>query len=311
MQEPNWTNVERSELERIVRAGFSEDLDAAGDITTRSLGLEHAGRANIVSRSAGVVAGLPALGALLALWQTEFADRWYAGQEPLYSTTFVKDGPIAKGEVVAQLAGPMCQILAVERLTLNLLSRLSGVATLTARYVQAVAGTKARVYDTRKTTPGWRYLEKYAVKTGGGENHRIGLFDAVLIKDNHLAHLAQTEADPVRAAIHKARSFVPTGTIVEVEIDSLTQLESALVARPDIVLLDNMNFENLSLAVELRDRLAPGVALEASGGVNLRTVAEIARSGVDRISVGALTHSAPILDLGLDYVDQPANGPMP
>ncbi len=197
---------------------------------------------------------------------------------------------------------------------LNLLGRLSGIATLTSQYVEAVAGTGAQIYDTRKTTPGWRRLEKYAVRCGGGHNHRTGLFDAVLIKDNHLALGSRsTGKDATRftpaEAVRRARRFIersglPTAnsTIVEIEVDTLEQLVEVLPAAPDIVLLDNMTPQQLRQAVATRDKIDRSIQLEASGGVNLDSVAAIAASGVDRISVGALTHSAVSLDLGLDWL---------
>jgi nicotinate-nucleotide pyrophosphorylase (carboxylating) len=210
---------------------------------------------------------------------------------------------------------------------LNVLGRLSGIATLTRRYVDAIAGTKARIYDTRKTTPGWRRLEKYAVRQGGGHNHRTGLFDAILIKDNHLAFVSRESASLVAAddpsdrdrvdrvakaagAVRTAREFLANAfpgddrskMILEVEADSLAQLEAMLVEQPNIVLLDNMSPAQLREAVLLRDRNAPAVELEASGGVNLTTVRAIAEAGVDRISVGELTHSASALDIGLDWL---------
>jgi nicotinate-nucleotide pyrophosphorylase (carboxylating) len=191
---------------------------------------------------------------------------------------------------------------------LNLLGRLSGIATLTRQYVAAVEGTKARIYDTRKTTPGWRRLEKYAVRMGGGHNHRTGLFDAVLIKDNHLAFSVGqglTLAEAVRQARRCVESAPKPGhkepLLIEVEVDTLEQLEQVLAATPDMVLLDNMRPDELREAVAMRDRLAQQIELEASGGVNLATVAEIARTGIERISVGALTHSAAALDVGLDW----------
>jgi nicotinate-nucleotide pyrophosphorylase (carboxylating) len=195
----------------------------------------------------------------------------------------------------------MRKLLAMERTALNFLQRLSGVATMTARFVDEVAGTRALILDTRKTTPGWRALEKYAVRCGGGTNHRIGLHDAVLIKDNHLAWLAEG-GDPIGRAVGLARAGAPEGTkFIEVEVDTLEQLDRALEVGPDIILVDNLGPEKLAEAVRRRDAKAPGVLLEASGGVNLSTVGAIARSGVDRISVGALTHSAPALDIGLDF----------
>ena len=223
-----------------------------------------------------------------------------------HSRPLVTDGDsVEAGTVLAFIAGPMRELLAMERTALNFLQRLSGVATLTARFVQAVRGTNAVILDTRKTTPGWRALEKYAVRCGGGRNHRSGLFDAVLIKDNHLAWIeSHDQADPIGAAISAARAGAPAGTVIEVEVDTLDQLDRALECRPDIILVDNIGPHGLAEAVRRRDERAPGVKLEASGGVSLATVADLARTGVDRISVGALTHSAPALDIGLDF-DRP------
>jgi nicotinate-nucleotide pyrophosphorylase (carboxylating) len=199
-------------------------------------------------------------------------------------------------------------------LILNFLGRLSGIATQTRRFVELVAGTNARVYDTRKTAPGWRRLEKYAVRQGGGHNHRTGLFDAVLIKDNHLAlgeiATGGSQFSPAEA-VRRARRFIGEnfpdddprrGMIVEVEVDSLLQYREVLDAMPDIVLLDNFAVHELRAAAELRNRIAPDVELEASGGVSLASIGDIARTGVDRISAGALTHSAVALDVALDWI---------
>ena len=199
-----------------------------------------------------------------------------------------------------ELRGRAAPILTGERTALNFLQRLSGVASLTRQFVDAVAGLPVKILDTRKTTPGWRRLEKYAVRMGGGTNHRIGLFDMVLIKDNHLAALKPRET-AIKQAVESARSEFPT-LPVEVEVDSLEQLDQALAVRPDIVLLDNMPPERMREAVARRNAAAPEVKLEASGGVNLQTVRAIAETGVDRISVGALTHSAKALDIALDYI---------
>ncbi len=193
---------------------------------------------------------------------------------------------------------------------MNFIGRLSGIATLTRRYLERVSGTRAGIYDTRKTTPGWRRLEKYAVRCGGGCNHRTGLFDAVLIKDNHLAIVARNNdmtlspADAVQRARARLQEILPdeaSRMILEVEVDSLAQLQQVLPACPDIVLLDNMTPEELRRAVAQRDAAGAATQLEASGGVNLETIAAIARSGVDRISIGALTHSAVSLDVALDW----------
>lgn len=281
---------EREECERLLEWGWREDLgEPPRDLTTEAV-LEGDPRAAAVvaARSRGVVAGLPVLDLI--------AQRLGIEAVPL-----ALDGPVEEGAKVARLAGSLRKILAIERLLLNFLCRLGGVATLTAQYVARACGTKAKICDTRKTTPGWRRLEKYAVRIGGGVNHRLALFDGVLVKDNHLAELARTEARPIQVAVERARAGTPAGTLLEVEVDDLVQLEEALSARPDMILLDNLSLEYLSLAVEMRDLRAPGVLLEASGGVHLDAVAAIARTGVDRISVGALTHSPPALDLALDF----------
>jgi nicotinate-nucleotide pyrophosphorylase (carboxylating) len=202
---------------------------------------------------------------------------------------------------LARVRGPMRSILTGERTALNFLQRLSGVATQTARHAALVADLLCKVLDTRKTTPGWRLLEKYAVRMGGGHNHRMGLCDGVLIKDNHLAALGPTTS-AVAQAVRLAREKHGTGVPLEIEVDTLEQLDVALAARPDIVLLDNMGPEQLREAVRRRDAVAPGVQLEASGGVSLGTLRAIAETGVDCVSIGALTHSAVALDIGLDYL---------
>ena len=281
---------ERAEALRLLRWGLDEDLGAAGDITsTATLPPDLRGAATMTPRHAGVVAGLPALPLLAELHGGGVRVELLRG-----------DGPVAAGEPVARFSGPCRALLTIERTGLNFVCHLSGIATLTAQYVAAARGTKAKICDTRKILPGWRRLAKYAVRRGGGTNHRIGLFDAILIKDNHLAALAQRDSRPIAAAISRARAAVPPGTVVQCEVDCLAQLEEALAARPDMVLLDNMDNATLRAAVLRRDAAAPGVILEASGGVTLSTIAGIAATGVERISVGALTHSAPALDLGLD-----------
>jgi nicotinate-nucleotide pyrophosphorylase (carboxylating) len=225
----------------------------------------------------------------------------------------VRDGTsVDAGTILALVRGEARTLLTAERLVLNLIGRLSGVATLTAQFVEAIAGTTARIYDTRKTTPGWRRLEKYAVRCGGGYNHRSGLFDAVLIKDNHLAlgrtalrAAGFTPAVAVRQARDFLRAMFPDDARgempIEVEVDTLAQLVEVLPAAPDIVLLDNMTLDQLREAVRLRNELAPTMELEASGGVRTETVRSIAETGVDRISAGALTHSAVSRDVALDW----------
>lgn len=209
-----------------------------------------------------------------------------------------RDGQRVKaGEPLLRVHGPARAILSAERVALNFLQRLSGIATLTARFVAAVRGTRARILDTRKTTPGWRRFEKYAVRCGGGHNHRFGLFDMVLIKDNHRVALRGARPNPIAAAVRAARKRFPH-LRVEVEADTLAQVRQALAAGADVILLDNMTPRQLREAV----RLASGRAqTEASGGVTLRNVRAIARAGVDFISVGALTHSARAVDIGLDF----------
>ena len=264
-----------------------------GDITTESTIPDKArGAAEFVARTAGVVAGIPVLH--LVAWRFGLGN-WF---RPL-----VKDGDrVQPGTPLASVAGPMRALLSMERTGLNFLQRLSGIATLTARFVSEVVETKAVILDTRKTTPGWRALEKYAVRCGGGKNHRFGLYDQVLIKDNHLAWMAHLgEPDPIVASVASARAKSPAATVIEVEVDTLEQFDRALVCAPDIVLIDNLGPAQLAEAVRRRDTRAPRVLLEASGGVNLATVAALARTGVDRVSVGALTHSAPALDIGLDF----------
>ena len=280
---------EAAAADALIRLALAEDLGEAGDLTSRlTIPAAARGAASFVPRAPGVVAGLPLLSLIAARLDPELRVACHAA-----------DGDaLTPGTPVAAVEGPLRSLLAAERTMLNFLQRLSGVASLTREFVAAVAGTRARVLDTRKTTPGFRLLEKYAVRAGGGVNHRAGLHDAVLIKDNHLAGLG---AGAVPKAVAAARDSAPPGCVVQVEVDDLDQLEQALAARPDIVLLDNMGLEQLRRAVTRRDAAAPGVLLEASGGVNLRSVRGIAETGVDRVSVGALTHSAPALDIGLDY----------
>ncbi|MDX1944053.1 MAG: carboxylating nicotinate-nucleotide diphosphorylase [Pirellulaceae bacterium] len=299
-----WSSQIEDDCRRLVRLAVYEDLDRGYDWTTVSLVPEGAtAAAEVVARQAGVIAGLKA--ARIVLDEMDAAATW----EPAAS-----DGAqVTAGTVLATVRGSARDLLTCERPLLNFLGKLSGIASLTRRYVEAIAGTKARLYDTRKTTPGWRRLEKYAVHCGGGRNHRTGLFDAVLIKDNHLALGRQPDIaahySPAEAVV-RARQFVRESLagdpraetmIVEVEVDSLAQLAQVLPVAPDIVLLDNMPPDLLRQAVALRDEVAPAVELEASGGINLTTVRAVAETGVERISAGALTHSAIGLDVALDW----------
>jgi len=289
----SWNEPERSAAQALINLALLEDLGPNGDVTTNALiGRGEIGSVAIVARDSGVLAGLP-----VARMVFESVDSDVAFDE------LMDDGAtIEHGSVIARLTGRVPSLLTGERTALNFLTHLSGVASLTRRYVKLVDGTKASIFDTRKTLPGWRLLEKYAVRAGGGRNHRVGLYDMVLIKDNHLAawHAARPEAT-VAGAVLAARAHAGTAVPVEVEVDTLLQLEDALAGRPDFVLLDNMTCDQLREAVAIRDAAAPEVKLEASGGVNLATVGEIARTGVERISVGALTHSAVALDLAFDW----------
>jgi nicotinate-nucleotide pyrophosphorylase (carboxylating) len=295
MPQTEFDPAARRNAEALLDMAIAEDLGTAGDLTAdATIPASARGGARFVARAGGVIAGMP----VLELITVRF------GVRPFYNP-LVRDGDrVEPGAPIAEVHGPMRNLLAMERTALNFLQRLSGIATLTARFVAeaASARTRAVILDTRKTTPGWRALEKYAVRCGGGTNHRFGLYDAVLIKDNHLAWLAHLgHADPVGSAVAAARSHAPAGTVVEVEVDTLDQLDRALACGPDIILVDNLGPDRLAEAVRRRDERAPAILLEASGGVRLDTVAALASTGVDRISVGALTHSAPALDIGLDY----------
>lgn len=276
--------LEPEALARLVRAALEEDR-AFDDVTTRAtVPTDRRVRAQLVARHEGILAGGPlAVAAFHAL------------DAALDIRVFLHDGAtLVRGAVVLEVEGAARAILSAERVALNFVQRLSGVATLTARYAIAIRGTAAQLVDTRKTTPGWRDLEKYAVRCGGGANHRRDLADAVLIKDNHLAACD----GEVGEAVRRARAAAPDGMVVQVECDTLDQVRAAVDVGVDSVLLDNMSVETLRSAVTLcRGRCWT----EASGGVTLETIRQIAEAGVDRISVGALTHSAPALDLALDF----------
>ncbi|MFZ4786610.1 MAG: carboxylating nicotinate-nucleotide diphosphorylase [Beijerinckiaceae bacterium] len=266
-----------------VRRALEEDLGRAGDITTTATIPASAGaRAVIASREAGVIAGLP------------LAEAAFHMIAPgLRFIALVGDGGhVNAGDVVAEIEGSARAVLSAERVALNFLGRLSGIASLTNRFVRQVAGTDCRIVCTRKTTPGLRAFEKYAVRCGGGFNHRYGLDDAVLIKDNHIA-----VAGGVAAALRAAKASVGHLVKIEIEVDTIAQLREVLAEGADVVLLDNMGVEMLREAVAM---VEGAMLTEASGGVNLDTVAAIAATGVDMVSVGALTHSPRVLDLGLD-----------
>lgn len=284
----------------LLTLALREDLNEAGDITSDSIiDVAANGRAAIVARQSGVISGLAALPML-----TERITTRYHRFERVEIDQRSQDGDLcAAGETIAELNGNMRTILALERTMLNLLSRMSGVAALTRKYVDAIKGTKAVICDTRKTMPGMRVLDKYAVRCGGGTLHRLGLFDAALYKDNHLAGVPIDKLSELLATAAKKVREEYKPTFVEVEVDSIAQLKQILHIEKgivDIVLLDNFNILNLQEAVAMRDELAPQVKLESSGGVTFDTVRTIAETGIDRISVGALTHSAPHLDIALD-----------
>jgi nicotinate-nucleotide pyrophosphorylase (carboxylating) len=267
-----------------VRRALDEDLGRAGDITSRATIPEGAqARAKLVVRKGGTIAGLECARSAFHMLDEKISFR-----------ALSRDGDkVAAGAILAEIQGAAAPVLAAERVALNFVGRLSGIATLTAAYVERIGNAKARVSCTRKTTPGLRALEKYAVRCGGGVNHRYGLDDAVLIKDNHIA-----VAGGVRSALDKARAAVGHLVKIEIEVDSLVQLREVLASgKADAVLLDNMNVKTLTEAVAL---VSGKLQTEASGGVTLETIAAIAATGVDLVSSGALTHSAPALDVALD-----------
>ena len=276
-----------AEIRRAVRAALEEDL-GAGDVTTlATVPASAESVAYLNAREPLVVAGL------------QFAAMAFRELSPKIKLEELAGdgGRVKAGGKVLRIAGPSRAILSAERVALNFVQRLSGVATATAQYVEAVGETSAKILDTRKTTPGWRRFEKYAVSCGGGQNHRMGLHDLVLIKDNHLVALRNEKPNAIAAAVARARARYPK-LKVEVEADNLQQVEQAVEAGADIVLLDNMAPARLRLAVEL---VGGRAKTEASGGVNLKTVGAIAATGVDYISVGAITHSARAVDLALDF----------
>src|SRR5262245_45604778 len=276
-----------SALRHLVEHALDEDL-GRGDVTTDLLvPADLEARAVVKSRSEGVVAGL------------EVAALVFAVADPHAKVTpLTADGSrIVPGQDLATVSGTARGMLRGERVALHFLQRMSGVAPLTARYVDAIKGSRARIIDTRKTTPGLRALERYAVRAGGGFNHRHDLSDAMLVKDNHIAAIAARKLSLVDA-VQAARRAMPHTMKIEIEVDRLDQILEALAAGADIILLDNMSPDEMRRAVAL---IGGRAAAEASGGVNLTTVAAIAATGVDVISVGALTHSAPVLDIGLDF----------
>ncbi len=280
--------LSKTEIQQAVRTALAEDV-GTGDVTTLATVAESASaNALVVAREPLVVCGSAF---------AECAFHELSNQVKVERVAPEKQH-VGAGETILRIVGPTRAVLTAERVTLNFLQRLSGVATLTAKYVDAVKGTKAKILDTRKTTPGWRRFEKYAVSCGGGTNHRIGLFDAILIKDNHLAMLRNEPPNAIEAAVRRAREKFPN-LPVEVEADTADQVQQALLAGANIILLDNMSLEDLRTAVGW---IAGRAKTEASGGINLANIREVAETGVDFISVGAITHSARAVDIGLDFV---------
>ena len=272
----------------LIEKALEEDLGDRGDITSDAIFSSQAGEARIVAKQEGILAGAPVAAEVF---------RHVDGQTRV--EFLLEDGStFAKGDEIARIAGKVRSLLRAERTALNFLGRLSGIATFTRRFVEAVEGTGCKILDTRKTTPAYRVLEKYAVRMGGGVNHRFGLYDMVLIKDNHIA-----AAGGVSQAVERVRSYLHSRGIaskIEVEVTSLAQLQEALALKVDRIMLDNMSLEEMRRAVEIA---AGRVLLEASGNVTLERVRAIAETGVDFISVGALTHSAPVCDFSMRMED--------
>lgn len=268
-------------IDRIIERALDEDIHT-GDITTRAVVPEsRPARARLVAKEELLLAGV------------DVARRVFLTVDPaaVFTSRFGDGDRVAGGELIAEVAGDAFLLLQAERVALNLLQRMCGIATLTSRYVTAVAGTGARIVDTRKTTPGLRVLEKYAVRVGGGINHRTGLYDGVLIKENHIA-----AAGGITAAVTRARAYIPHTLRIEIETETLPQVDEALAAGAEIIMLDNMGCDDMRRAVAT---VAGRAQLEASGGVNLDTVRAIAETGVDIISVGALTHSCRAMDISM------------
>ncbi len=273
-----------SSIQNLIQLALTEDI-GSGDITSNSVIPESAkAEALIISKSDGIIAGVDIA-----------CQVFHAVDKTIYPEFFVSDGDeIKRGQKLAIVFGSARSLLSAERTVLNFLQRLSGIATNTSKYVSAVSGYKAKIVDTRKTTPGWRVLEKYAVRVGGGNNHRFGLYDTVLIKDNHIAVCGS-----ISKAVQMARKQIPFTMKIEVEVEDLDQVQSAIDSGADIIMLDNMSIEMMRQAVNLINGRA---IVEASGGIRLDNVSAVAETGVDFISIGALTNSAMPLDISMDIV---------
>lgn len=306
---PIFSKSTQRDCMQLIEMAILEDIDATNlasgmDCTTAAIVPRSAhARAAFVSRSGGIICGVEVVKLALQQWAPN-----------VELNVNIDDGErVDAGQTIGVMSGLAHDILTMERTCLNFMCRLSGVSSLTRSFVDRISGTAACVLDTRKTTPGWRRLEKYAVSCGGGKNHRMGLYDAIMIKDNHLAFFrsqVKKEGEVIPVAIRNAKNWIdeyanelPNGkaTVLQLEVDTLEQLRVALATDCDIVLLDNMNSEQLREAVEIRNHTSPEILLEASGGVDLDSIVEIAKTGVERISVGAVTHSATNFDIGLDW----------
>lgn len=300
----DWNEQLKNDARRLISLALEEDLGIApgsdenlfsGDLTTFWIAdPNRQGSAAIGARQPGIAAGIGVVGLVAQV----------AGADLSWESSCDDGDSFEAGDKLGIITGNAKQILTCERVILNLLGRLCGIATLTSKFVAKVTNNKVKLYDTRKTTPGWRQLEKYAVRCGGGVNHRLGLYAAVMIKDNHLSLASEVGLAPAQAVrlAHTKNAERNEPVVIEVEVDTLQQLSKVLPERPDVVLLDNMSCEELQTAVAMRNEADSKVILEASGGVRLETIEAISQTGVDRISVGALTHSAIALDIGLDWI---------
>lgn len=291
-----WEEIDPAYLQQLIQLAKTEDMEGAGllalpkhpgDATTMLLEYGTGGSARLITREALIVAGLPLIPHILAAY----------GDDSYFHPLTSDGAHILPGAVLGDLEGPVHVILSAERVLLNFIQRMSGIATMTSRYVAAIGWSQTKLLDTRKTTPGHRVLEKYAVACGGGWNHRMGLHDRIMLKDNHLAASGAFVGMPLTKAIRKARQMAPS-LPVEVEIDALGQLEAVLEGEPDVILLDNFSPENLQEAVEIIGNRA---WTEASGGITLESLGQISRIGVDFVSTGAITHHAVWADIGLDW----------
>ena len=286
-------NISQKRIKELVVAALKEDI-GEGDITTESCAFQKRNvKARIIAKQCGIIAGLEIARAVFEILDNKIKFK-----------SLIKDGiEVKKGNVIAELSGPVTPILAGERTALNFLQRLSGIATLTREYVEKVKPYRARILDTRKTTPGLRDIEKYAVSVGGGQNHRMGLYDMVLIKDNHL----KIENKNIKELVQSVRKKIPKNVKIEIEVENLSQVKEAFQSEVDIIMLDNMNIQTIKKAVsliqnsKLKTRNFPEI--EVSGDVSLDSVEKIAECGVDRISVGKLTHSAEAMDISLRIIN--------